>query len=439
MVQQMSHLLPIFDAYRKRYYLNTKRFAHKVNERFYYGWVIVAVAAIASMFSSAGQTYSISAFIDAYINEFGFSRTDISMIYSVATFFSGMLMIVMGKMVDRFGEKMMLVIVGLMLALTTLFNSFVTTIPMLAIGFFFSRYFGQGSLIMIPGTLVPQWFKAKRGLAMSILKFGVAIASFAVPLINVYMIQTYGWQTTWRLSSLLLVVVFLPLILLFVINTPEEIGLRPDNIELKDEEREVEALEVEANSWHVTEAIRNITFWKLAVIAAIGPMISTGIVFHVYSILGEKGLSSGEASIVLSLMAIPGFIFSLISGYLIDKIGGKPTLLFGFLCMGGGVVLLVFAVNFPIAVVAILLYGIGQSIFFVSVGVMWPNFFGRKYLGSIQGLAAFFTVSGSAFGPLPFGMMFDKYGNYNLVLMMMVVVLALGCWITLTMKKPVKG
>ena len=418
--------------------MNTKKFAHKVNERFYYGWVIVAVAMIASMFSSPGQTYSISAFIDAYINEFGFSRTDISLIYSVATFISGCMMMVVGRFVDRFGERRMFLFVAFMLAVTTMFNSFVSTIPMLAVGFFFSRLFGQGSLIMIPGTIVPQWFKLHRGFAMSILKFGVAVASFAVPLMNVYMIQTYGWQSTWRLSSVLILVVLLPLVYFFIIDTPEEIGLRPDNIELKEEDREEETKEVEANSWHVSEAVKHISFYKLAVLAMIGPMITTGIVFHIYSILGEKGLSSGEAGLALSLMGIPGFIFSLVSGYLVDRIGTKLTLLSGFICMAGGVLILVFAVSLPIAIVAILLYGVGQSVYFVAIGVMWPNFFGRKYLGSIQGVAAVFTVSGSAFGPLPFGMMFDHYGNYNLVLLMMVAIFALGSILLITIRKPMK-
>ena len=419
--------------------MNTKKFAHRVNEKVYYGWVMVFVAAVAMFFSSPGQTYFISAFIDAYIEEFGFSRTLISSIYSIATLMSGALMILMGKMVDRFGVKTMLVVSGVMLALTAMFNSFVFTIPMLAIGFFFSRYFGQGALTLIPGTLVPQWFKVHRGMAVSFLKIGVTIASVVVPLMNVYMISNIGWQSTWRLWSLLLLIVFLPLMWFYVINTPEEIGLKPDNIELKPEEIEEEALEVEANSWHVNEAIRTRPFWLLGLIAMIGPLVTTGLVFHFYSILGERGLSPTEAAIALGLMGVPGFIFTLVSGYLIDRVGERRILAAGLLAMAIGVISLVFAGNIIIAVIAILIYGSGLSVYFVSVGVMWPNFFGRKYLGSIQGVATFFSVVGSALGPFPFGLSFDVLGSYNPILLSVGALLAGGSILALRIHAPVKS
>ncbi len=56
-------------------------------------------------FSSPGQTYSISAFINSYIKEFGYSRTMVSSVYSMATILSGTLIVFMGKAVDKFGQK----------------------------------------------------------------------------------------------------------------------------------------------------------------------------------------------------------------------------------------------------------------------------------------------------------------------------------------------
>lgn len=418
--------------------LNTKSIALKVNERFYYGWVIVAVAGISMVFTSPGQTYSISAFIDVYIEEFGFSRTTISTIYSIATLLSGLLMVGMGKMVDKFGQKVMLIVSGVMLALVTLFNSFVFTIPMLAIGFFSARYFGQGALNLIPGTLIPQWFKAKRGQAMSIAKLGIYIAGVAVPLMNVYMISNYGWQSTWRLWSILVVIFFIPLVLLLVVNTPEEIGLKPDNIALKEEEIEEEALEVEANSWHVTEAIKTKTFWQLGSLAMVGPLVSTGLMFHFYSILGERGLTATEAAIALGLMGIPGFFFSLVSGYLVDRIVPQKILALGLAIMGMGIIVLAFSTHLVVAVIAVLIYGSGQATYFVAVGVMWPNFFGRKYLGSIQGVATFFMVIGSALGPFPFALSFDIFYTYNPVLIFAIILITCGCFIALHIKVPVR-
>ncbi|MBN2335776.1 MFS transporter, partial [Candidatus Bathyarchaeota archaeon] len=58
----------------------------------FYGWVIVAVSSLVMFFSGPGQTYSVSVFIDSYINEYGWSRSVVSSMYSVGTFSAGMLM-----------------------------------------------------------------------------------------------------------------------------------------------------------------------------------------------------------------------------------------------------------------------------------------------------------------------------------------------------------
>ena len=99
-----------------------KEKALQINKKFYYGWIVLAAAALAAFFSSPGQTFSISSFIDKYIVEFGYSRTEISAIYSTATVISGVLMIFMGKAVDSFGARKMLLIVGSGLAGITFFN-----------------------------------------------------------------------------------------------------------------------------------------------------------------------------------------------------------------------------------------------------------------------------------------------------------------------------
>ena len=88
-----------------------KTIIHKINKSFYYGWVIVVLSAMTFFLSAPGQTYSISVFIDVYIDEFEFSRTLISSAYSIATVMSGIMLVFMGKAIDRYGVKRILIIV----------------------------------------------------------------------------------------------------------------------------------------------------------------------------------------------------------------------------------------------------------------------------------------------------------------------------------------
>lgn len=400
--------------------------ALKINHKIYYGWVIVFVSAMGMFFSAPGQTFFIATFIDEYIETFHFDRTTVSMIYSAATICSGLLLYFIGKLVDRYGQRIMMVIVGGALAATAIFNSFVATIPMMAVGFFLARYMGQGSMAMIPSTLVPQWFQRKRGFAFSLFKFGGTIASVTVPAINIYLISSMGWQMTWRVWALLLLAVFVPLAFVLVVNTPEEIGLSPDNIVLDEGSLDEEKKEVEKGSWHLIEAMQIPSFWILGIISAITPLITTGLGFHIFSIMGEKGVDKSNAAIIFGVLSLPGFIFPIIAGAIIDRVGAKKILMGTLFLEAIGLVVLNMGNNRIVLIVAVLIYGVGMSTQFVASGVMWPNFFGRKYLGSIQGAAAVFGVIGSAFGPVPFARAFDLTGTYVPVIYSMAVIAFIG-------------
>ncbi len=79
----------------------------------FYGWVMVLVSSLVIFFSGPGQTYSVSVFIDSYINEYGWSRSVVSGMYSVGTFCAGMLMGFVGRLFDRVGHRKMTAVIAL--------------------------------------------------------------------------------------------------------------------------------------------------------------------------------------------------------------------------------------------------------------------------------------------------------------------------------------
>lgn len=85
---------------------------------FYYGWVVLVVAALGLFFSGPGQTYSVSIFIDHYISKFGWSRSLISSFYSIATLISGLILTFVGKYIDKLGHRKMTTIISVLFALT---------------------------------------------------------------------------------------------------------------------------------------------------------------------------------------------------------------------------------------------------------------------------------------------------------------------------------
>ena len=405
--------------------------------KFYYGWVIVAIAALSYFFSGPGQTFSNAIFIDYYIEEFGWSRSTVSGIYSAATLLAGFLLFVVGRLIDSQGARKMSVIVSILLAIACLFNGLVINVFMLFIGFFFIRLLGQGSMTLVGKSLVPQWFIKKRGRALSLTALGGMIGSAVFPLMNVWLIDLVGWRLAWVVLGLSVLLIFTPLAIWLIRNKPEDIGLRPDGENILTDEEHQKSLSAEI-SWTVKEAKKTKAFWLLLFCVAIPALVNTGMTFHLVSIFSEKSLAPETAALVLSLMAVIGFPVTFLAGYLLDKIAVRWMLVLLFIGEIGFILLLLQADVFSMAILFGVAWGFISGIERVTLSVIWPNYYGRQYIGSINGIAMAVMVIGSALGPLPFGLFFDGFGGYDEVLWLLLLLPALGVVAAALAVPPVK-
>jgi MFS family permease len=408
-----------------------------IQTRFYYGWVVVAVAGLSVFFSGPGQTYSISIFKDYYIEEFQYSNSFVSGLYSVATLLAGLLLFLVGRLVDKYGQRKIMTIIGVLLALTCFWNSLIIGPVMMFIGFFMLRIFGQGSLTLLPNTLVPQWFMGKRGRALSIMAIGGFASSALFPPVNHFLNHTFGWRITWVIWGVLLLVIFVPAAFFLVRNKPEDIGLTIDGH--SNQHRTSGKLHVEVNeiSWTLKEAMKTRSFWFILFCVSVPALVNTGITFHIVSIAEGKGLTAGHASMVLALMALIGFPLSFVSGYLVDRFQVKYVLALTFL---GHIVsiLVLWQLNSVFgAVIYGGLWGMVNGLERIVLSIVWPNYFGREHLGSIKGLAQSVMVIGSALGPLPFGLFYDWFHGYNEILLLIILFPLLAGILALLSPKPV--
>ncbi|OLS37050.1 MFS transporter [Alkalihalophilus pseudofirmus] len=410
-------------------------------QQLYYGWIVVFISAFAVFLSGPGQTYSNSVYIDEYIHYFGWSRSEISGIYSVATLFAGMLMIIIGRFVDRLGQKQMMMIVGTVLGLACFFNSFVSNIWMMAVGFFLIRLFGQGSMTLIPATLVPQWFIKKRGRALSFMAIGSFVSAAFFPIANTWMINTWSWQTSWQVWGSVLLFVFVPLVVVGVKNKPEDIGLLPDgalNQPTSTKPKKEDSFITEVD-WTLKEAMRTKSFWFILICVAIPALVNTGITFHLLSIFGENQLTPQLAATILSMMAIVGFPISMVAGFILEKVRTNLLLALIFVLEIVLLVILLFTNNVWMAVLFGLIWGTANGLERITLNIVWPNYFGRKYLGSIKGVAVTVMVIGSSLGPLPFGIGFDLFSSYTQILLLVSILPIAGIVFALLAKKPAKA
>ena len=83
-----------------------------ISGQVFYGWAILAVAALIMFGTGPGQSHLIGLFFDPIQAELGLDRTEIAIAYGSATLVAALLLPQMGKLVDRHGPANMLAVIA---------------------------------------------------------------------------------------------------------------------------------------------------------------------------------------------------------------------------------------------------------------------------------------------------------------------------------------
>jgi len=396
--------------------------------RFFPGWTIVGVAAAAQFMSAPGQSYSVAAFKEPMRDALGISETGYSLAYAFATIVSGTLLPFVGRMVDRHGARRILPTIALLLGFSCIGMSRVSGLGSLYFGFSFVRSLGQGALTLVAAWLVGEWFARRRGFATALSGLGGSLSVMSIPLLNIFVISHFGWQTGWLVLAVAVWGILLVPSLFLVRNRPEDLGLLPDG---DDRDQDAPALEeharhesssvslsrvVSPSNWTVRSVLRDVTFWKLLAVPATSGMVGTGLVFHAVSLLGSRGVSPGWALGLISLQAAIATCVALVAGWLTDRFQARYMLTAAMLLLAvaGATVLFM---PFPmIALFYAVVLGLHGSVLRSTAVVVWMDYYGRQHQGAIRGIAMAVMIFAAAAGPLPLAMSIDWFQSYDFAL-----------------------
>ncbi len=81
-------------------------------------------------------------------------------------------------------------------------------------------------------------------------------------------------------------------------------------------------------------------------------------------------------------------------------------------------------------------FGLANAALQSHYSFLWPRYFGRRHLGSIQGAAQSIGVVGAAIGPLPLGLAFDLFGSYTGTLYLLAALPVVCAFMLLFLKAP---
>lgn len=394
----------------------------------YYGWYIVAVVLLIGIPRVGLNGHFFGIFMKPIAEEFGWTRAETTGAVTVGTLVAAALGIILGRVLDRYGPRWMMVGGCTLLAFSYLGLSWVNSL----VAFYFMYSIGRSMMQSATGhtlmySLVSKWFVRRRATAIAIATLGGVAGGVVLAPITQELIDKYSWREAWAFFGVMTVLVALVPSVILLRRIPEDLGLRPDG-----DERHVlvhpgppaygEFVEEELTPYDLTrvevnltsgEAVRTLTFWLLTVMISLNAVALTGVTFHMVPHFTDIGIISSVAARSVSVATFTQMASVFAWGFLADRLGPKRVLLACLLNLVVGTLMIANAHGDLGSYLGASVFGVGMGGNGLLQEVVWADFYGRKYLGSIRGVAMVFQMVGNAAGSLLAAYLYDLTGNYH--------------------------
>jgi len=172
----------------------------------YYGWVIVAASA-AILFMAYGVQYSSGIFLSAIEQELGWSRSEISLAFTLYAVTYTSMSAVTGRITDRSGPRGVVLIGGILLASGLALFSQAQYQWQVYICYGIIAGIGMSAAYVPCTTTVLRWFMNRRGIALSLTTMGSSVGILIIPMVSGFLVAHWGWRSGYLILSIVLLIV----------------------------------------------------------------------------------------------------------------------------------------------------------------------------------------------------------------------------------------
>ena len=343
--------------------------------------------------------------------DLGASQTQLSSALSLFFIFSTIASIFLGRILDKYSIKGIMTLGGIIFSLGLFCIAMVeNTISLLLI---------YATLIAVGGPalgnlsitkLVANWFDSKAGMALGIAAIGISFSGVVLPILVDPLIDSIGWRNVYLVFSAAVIFILLPAVRILVINTPEEIGQKKDNLESQ--------LTVNTNQklLNISDFFKSKIFWIISLTFAFQFFAMGGVLLHLPLHSERIGFSETFSLVgfpikqyvfAYSLAAFGGVVGKILFGYLVDKLNPNRPVMIMMLMQSLGIFGLTFSGNFLFFSLFCFTFGLGFGGAMVLMSACFLKAFGSVNLGSVRGFSGMIVVPLQPVGIFFVGRAFD--------------------------------
>jgi len=364
-----------------------------------YAWARLAAALMLATLGGVGM-WSVVVVLPAVQAEFAVDRGAASLPYTFTMIGFGLGGMVMGRLSDRFGVIVPVIVGTIALGLGMVVAGAAPSLSLYALAQGLLIGFGSSATFAPLIADISFWFTRRRGIAVAICASGNYLAGAIWPPVVQHFIESDGWRATYISIGIFGVCAMLPLALMLrrpvpiadvaagavggAGRTAHDIGLSPAALQ------------------------------TLLVIAGVACCVAMSMPqVHIVALCSDRGFGAARGAEMLSLMLGFGIVSRLVSGAIADRIGGVRTLLLGSTLQGVALVLYLGSEGLTSLYVVSALFGLFQGGIVPSYALIIREFFSPREAGARIGTVIMATLFGMALGGWMSGAIYDLTGSYD--------------------------
>jgi MFS family permease len=398
--------------------------AHRARARWAW-WVLGGCFLAFTLSASLMHAYTV--FLLAFVAEFGWTRAEASLAYSVGQVVGGASSPLTGSLTDRLGTRRMVMLGGCLLALGLLLSAFAQSLWQVVLLYGVVMTLGAnfvGMVVFVP--MISRLFTTRRGMAVSVLQSANGAGRAISAPVAQLLVSGMGWRNAYLLMGGVLAVL-LPLAVFLPRREQEPPGAAGPMVALRD--------------WTLAEAARTPQFWVLGLVYMLTSIGSFLVSLHQMAFATGVGFDPLYAASVLglgALLALPGVI---VTGTLSDHIGREfaAVLTYGISIFGVACALFIDdASQHELFWLHACFFGITWGARGPAITAKTADLFPGPRLGTILGVITIGSGLGAGIGSWAAGLLFDLTGSYRLGFWLSMAAYALGAAAFWTLRRPAR-
>lgn len=370
-------------------------------------WIVLACAVGLGLGFGPLFMNTLPTLIKPLAQAFGWSRAQASSGIAIATLFQAFGMPLVGRLMDRFGVRP--VVIASTLAFSAMLYVFSLQTGSFAMYLVLSAVLGiaaVGSTPLSYMALLAKWFDGRLGAAMGVAMVGIGLGYAGAPTLVARWSQSMGWQGAFAgLAALAALGVVNAWLLLYEPTRVAGSQVRADRTG------------GDLPGLTLAQARGTKTLWLLAGIALLISTAVAGTAFHLVSMMGDRGYTLTDAAAVGSVVGVAVLVSRLLTGFLLDRFPVPRIACAVFLAGAAGMLMIWFGATGAAPYAAAFCLGVAGG----AEGDILPyasrRYFGMRSYGQIYGILVAMHTLGVVVGPLLMGVAFDRGGGYGPMLL----------------------